>query len=232
MTYLLADSGERLTLRRPAGPDSLETAGRVAVTLWPVVRPLAVDLWLACARPETGELWPEGEPPTPRRHIRQEPAPIPIESWAGSEPQITRVPRLTPAGLVAWLQEAGRQTADCHPALERLRVDYAAARLPTDQMPPDGEFIPVRDGSTYQQVPVWVDGEEVWVAGPQPGRLLFPPIFYALAHEWGWLQLDIWVTWGDLWTRPGSALEAALQELVDQGWEAERVPPGFRLSSD
>lgn len=230
MTYLLNDSGERLLLEMPAGDDAAGAVLGAVEALWPVVRPLAVDLWLACADPGTPYLHPEMEPEQPRWHLREEPSPVEIESGAGDDPQVTLVPSLTLPVIKDWMRQAMSQSSgDCQVAFEKLEVSYTRTRLPEGTaLEEDGYFL-LNDYTGAQRIPVERRADGQWVVGPLPGLLLYPPLFYQIVNDWGHLLASIWMTWSGLWTAPGSELESALRRMVARGWRPSDVPSHFGL---
>jgi hypothetical protein len=230
MTYLLNDSGERLSLQMPVPDDPAGTVLAAVEALWPVVQPLAVDLWLACADPGTPYLRPDAEPKQPSWHLREESPTVEVESRAGDAPQITVVPSLTLAALNHWVRQALNQpSSDCQVTFEKLSISFARARLPNDSALEDDDYFPLKDYTGVRRVPVERRHDGLWVTGPRPGLLLYPPLFYGFATEWGWLLANIWTTWSPIWTVPGSELESALRQMVAQGWQPYDLPSDFSL---
>ncbi len=111
----------------------------------------------------------------------------------------------------------------------KLSVSFARARLPNDSALEDGDYFPLKDYTAVRRVPVERQHDGLWVTGPRPGLLLYPPLFYGFATEWGWLLANIWTTWSPIWTVPGSELESALRQMVTQGWQPYDVPRDFSL---
>ncbi len=65
-----------------------------------------------------------------------------------------------------------------------------------------------------------------WVFGPGKDFMMYPPIFYEVSTDFGFVNLTISVTWQNVWEDPDteeySWFKEVLQRLENQGWQSRR----------
>jgi hypothetical protein len=243
--YYLPDSdsksGKRLSFIRGMESDDshelITVANTVFAALWPVVRPLSVDLTIAARQLDPPVI--DKEIPVPvsnwRLYERYPPVHVTIPKWAELEwanPSYYReeeISELTPQALADWSARAHiQQLPEGYvPILGSLHMNYTRARILQDQEP-YAEL--AWRWSQYRSweicaVPVEKREDGFWVSGPmREGMIMNPPIAIDLSTCEGDLKLDISVNWSP-WVEAGSEeaelLKSCLRELEKQGWEAD-----------
>jgi hypothetical protein len=207
--FLLADTGEALTLRLPMPENPFHAALAAIEALWPVVQPMSVDLTT---------MNPDGTVTNAMIGEAILPAPLAEDIPA------TVVSTITQPILTDWMRETSGQF---------LMLEVYRARAWLDSAWENVDHFTIQDGVRTLQIPIEKRQDGLWVSGPRPGLLLNAPIHYLVENEDGWLRARIWISWSVLWTASGTpgqqALECVLRTMVAQGWQPQAVPSGFDL---
>ena len=206
-------------------------ANAVFTALWPVVRPLSVDLTIAASSPHEFPCI-EREISAPIRDWRllgvDVPAHVAIAKWAewgGIDPNHyseEEIPELTLQTLADWLARAHTQQLPegYVPVLDTLEMHSTRVRLLEYQEP----YAQLAWGTETHAVPVEKREDGLWVSGPMPDAMINnPPIGITLTNYHGRLDLYVPIYWSP-WVETGSAeaelLKTCLHELEKQGWKA------------
>ncbi|MEM0978864.1 MAG: hypothetical protein AAGH78_01185 [Cyanobacteria bacterium P01_H01_bin.58] len=232
--HVKADNGDRLTLRRALSDNWSSHVFTSLEILASVVQPLAVDLQLAYRLADAPYLVPDPQPQRPRWHIQQTvpPSDLPMQTRFAQETESEYVSALTSHKLRGWLQQSTAQEADDvdYPiTVSALDVLYTRVRLYSFA---DETRLEVLDSKREIPVSIAQESEERWIYSPIQG-LLYSPIYFGFAVEYGWLRLKLFITWSPLWSNPDfpehRQLCTALQELMKTGWTPDDIPACFRL---
>ena len=211
----------------------MAVANAVFAALWPVVRPLSVDLTMAARSPREFPFIERNIPvPVRNWHLLEVdvPAHVAITKWAElkwanpSHYSEEEIPELTLLALADWLAHAhAQQLPEGYiPVLDTLKMHYARARLLEYQEP----YAQMAWGSETHAIPVEKREDGLWVSGPMREAMIkHPPIEITLTNYDGRLDLYIPVYWS-LWIETGSAeaelLRTCLRELEKQGWNGNK----------
>jgi hypothetical protein len=216
----------------------VDDAVAVAEALWPDVRPLAVDLWVATRSLELPFVRGDVEPARKGWHLEEEHVPegVEVASYSGPEVEASTTPELTPDALRKWIGRALDQEPP-EPAmvvtLGGIVCRTLRARVLDTAWVRDG-VVSVRDGSAQYDVPLEHREDGLWVVAPLAGSRVEPPVTYELELDDAVAFARVAVLWSQ-WSQRGSAehdaLERSLAQIVAQGWTADAVEDTFDLGA-
>jgi hypothetical protein len=165
-------------------------------TLWPVVRPLGVDVVTSAGN------W----------HLRGADAPVAVGPRLGIGVEAEEVPALEPDALAGLLARVDGE-------LETVAVFHTRARRAAG----DGE-LELYDGEYLFRVPVERRADGAWVSGPFGD--VPAPMTLTVHRQWDELTLRVAVNWSlwSVPDAPEHAeLTRSLRALLDAGWRRTQV---------
>ncbi len=221
------------------GPDfqaAMRAATEVFAVLWPVMRPLSVEIDMGVRRRTYVMSEYPLSPPIPTWSLHEMDS-VAIAAWIKtrqpSKKSEEAIPGITTQALEDWLARAhAQQLSEEYVAdLRALKVRSTRARL-LEHQEPSAEL--ALDQQTFV-LPIEKREDGLWVSGPLLETTMSPPIEIELrSSNRGYISLEedqtpgsihlilrIFVHWSP-WIETGSAeaelLTACLHELENQGW--------------
>jgi hypothetical protein len=200
---ILPPPGKLVDLTRTDVSPAVALCGLVR-SLWPVVRPLAVDV--AFGGEHAGNL-----------HLREaDPPPwLRVRPTLGLEPREQEVAELTPEALADVLRTLPGE-------LETFLTPYACAHLTSAS----GTEVELADAEQTFAVPVELRHDGAWACGPLEDGLVPAPIVLTVYEQWGQLNLRVTVNWSP-WSDPAQPEQAelvgALRGLLADGWRRTQL---------
>lgn len=243
--YLRVKGGDVIELQlKPKNIQSaleqLHSVLEVVNILSSVVKPLVINLDLACRLINESYIDDNVMPLKANHQICESGAQNKYsfsKSVHGNNTLITVVPEITNELLVKWAECALEQdiASERHQiTLDTLKSKFTRTRLFHLNEPVDSvEHVTLQKNNKVLQIPVEKRDDKVWVTGLVEGLLQYSPIELEFLNHDGWLNANIWLSWGPFWLSPNTqeqqTLEQSLVEIIAQGWEPISVPSVFNL---
>jgi hypothetical protein len=195
--------------------------------LAPVIRPLAIDLEIACCDRELYLADWCVAPELPYWQLRAAAPPPDVIVASRHSGAVTReATELTADQILSWIGEALGQRCplpDTHTlCITGLAVTACCAWLAAASDAPAESVLPVVWDNGILEPPVVRDAIGAWVAGPVPPLPSQPPVEVSISKEGGEAVLHVTTHWS-LWTAaghdPAGRLRQAFGKIVAQGWK-------------
>lgn len=243
--YLRVKGGEAIVLQlKPQKiqlvSEQLHSIFKVIDILSNIVRPLVINLDLACRLINEPYIDPDVDPLNPNHQICES-VEIEDECFIPANVDTKKistkvVSKITNEVLLNWSEQALNQKMPSERhclTLDTLKSKYTKTHLFLDDEARHDDYISLQDNGSILRIPVEKQDGEIWVKGSTDGLLQYAPIEMEFLNHDGWLSFYLWVSWGPSWLSPSTQehknLETSLARIITQGWEPASVPDVFNL---